>query len=48
MVTKDKWLYIFDVPRLSTYNGYKTSKYDSNFKFPIIAIMKKWKMAAIL
>ena len=37
MVTKDKQWCTFNVLRLSTtYNGYKTSKYASNFKFPII------------
>ena len=31
------WGNTFNVLRLSTtYIGYKTSKYDSNFKFPII------------
>ena len=36
MVTKDKQWCTFNVLRLSTtYNGYKISKYASNFKFPI-------------
>ena len=37
MVTKNKQWCTFDILRQSTtYSGYKTSKYDSNFKFPII------------
>ena len=37
MVTKDKKWWIFEVLSLSTnYNGHKPSKYDFNFKFPII------------
>ena len=39
MVTKDKQWSTFDVLRLSTTcNGYKTSKYASNFQFPIITL----------
>ena len=37
MVIKDKQWSTFNVLRLSaTQSRYKTSKYDSNFKFPII------------
>ena len=36
-ITKDKQRCTFKVSRFSTtYNGFKTSKYDSNFKFDII------------
>ena len=37
MVTKDKQWWTFDVLRLSTiHNGYESSKYALNFKFPIV------------
>ena len=47
MVTMDKQWCTFNVLRISTtYNGYKTSKYASNFKFPYYHPLNLWLLWA--
>ena len=47
MKTVDKQWYTIKVPRLSTtYNGYKTSKYGSNFNFPYYHSLNEWLLGA--
>ena len=48
MVTMDKQWCTFNVLRLSTtYNGYKTSKYASNFKIPYYHPLNLWLLWAM-